>query len=185
MKQQCNLISLDENALMAVLRQEAMDALELEGQRLQQHMRREVGRTTHCGAPGKPEWRREISSNLEQTAAAMTDDSVSIDVGYSPSNKADEVRAMVVEAGSGSAAGGKAIQAGPNGRSVWNSELDGKHPSRAKSVYNLPAEFNQRGNQFVENAMKMMRTELGIQTEQAFATTPDSVYYGNVTVKKR
>lgn len=184
MNGQCNQISLNEAALMAVLRDEAKEALELEGQRLLAHMRREVMNTTHGGAPGKPEWRQEIARNLDQTAVAVTDDSVSMDFGYSPSGKADEVRAMIVEAGSGSAAGGKAIHAGPSGRSVWNSNLDGKHPSNAKSVYNLPAEFNQTGNQFVENAIRMMQTEFGTITEAVFATTPDSSYYGNVTVSK-
>lgn len=185
MKQACNRISLDEAALMAALRAEAKDALELEGQRLLSHMKREVMNTTHGGAPGKPDWRKEIARNLDKTAVAVADDSVSMDFGYSPSDRADEVRAMVVEAGSGSAAGGKPITAGPNGRSVWNSELDGKHPSRAKSVYKLPAEFNQKGNLFVENAMRMMQTEFGTMTETVFAATPDSIYYGNVKVAKR
>lgn len=185
MKQVCNRISLDEAALMAALREEAKDALEQEGQRLLSHMQREVINTTHGGTPGKPDWRKEIARNLGKTAVAVTDDSVSMDFGYSPSDKADEVRAMLVEAGSGSAAGGKLITAGPNGRSVWNSELDGKHPSRAKSVYKLPAEFNQKGNKFVENAMRMMQTEFGTITETVFATTPDSAYYGNVKVDER
>lgn len=185
MKQSCNRISLDEAALMAALREEAKDALEREGQRLLSHMQHEVINTTHGGASGKPDWRKEIVRNLDKTAVAVTDDSVSMDFGYSPSDKADEVRAMLVEAGSGSAAGGKPITAGPNGRSVWNSELDGKHPSRAKSVYKLPAEFNQKGNKFVENAMRMMQTEFGTITETVFATTPDSAYYGNVKVDER
>ena len=141
--------------------------------------------TTHGGAPGKPDWRKEIVDNLDRTAVAVTDDSVSMDFGYSPSDKADEVRAMVVEAGSGSAVGGKPITAGPNGRSVWNSKLDGKHPSRAKSVYKLPAQFNQKGNHFIENAIRMTKTTFGTMTEAAFATTPDSAYYGNVKVDKR
>lgn len=38
MKQNCNRISLDEAALMAALREEAKDALELEGQKLLAHM---------------------------------------------------------------------------------------------------------------------------------------------------
>lgn len=185
MKQSCNRISMNEAALMAALQNEAKDALELEGQRLLAHMRREVMNTTHGGAPGKPEWRRKIVQNLDKTAVALTEDSVSMHFGYSPSDKADMVRAMVVERGSGSAAKGSAITAGPTGRSVWNSELDSKHPSKAKSVYKLPAEFNQDGNRFVENAVRMMQTEFGTITENAFATTPDSVYYGNVMVNRK
>ena len=135
MNRRCNLIMLDEAALMSILRNEAKEALELEGQRLLNHMRREVDRTTRGGAPGKPAWRQEIAQNLEHTATAVTDDSISMDFGYSPSGKADEVRAMVVEAGSGSAAGGDAIHAGPAGRSVWDGDLSERHPSRARSEY--------------------------------------------------
>lgn len=182
MNGRCNRIMLNEAALMAALRDEAKDALEMEGKRLLNHMRRETGRTTHGGAPGTPTWRKEIASNLEHTVTAVTEGSISMDFGYSPSNKADEVRAMIVESGSGSAAGGVAIHAGPTGRSVWDEDVSGKHPSRAKTEYALPAEFNQKGNQFVENAMRMMQTEFGNQIEAAFAATPDNAYYGNVEV---
>lgn len=148
-------------------------------------MRREVYHTTHGGAPGKPEWRKEIADNLSRVAIAVTDTSVSVDVGYSPSDKADEVRAMIVAAGSGSEAGNAPIHAGPTGRSVWDEDVSGKHPSRAKNEYLLPAEFNQKGNQFIENAMRMMKTDFGDVTEAVFASVPDSVYYGNVVVMER
>lgn len=148
-------------------------------------MRREVYHTTHGGAPGKPEWRKEIADNLSRVAIAVTDTSVSVDVGYSPSDKADEVRAMIVAAGSGSDAGNAPIHAGPTGRSVWDENMSGKHPSRAKSEYLLPVEFNQKGNQFIENAMRMMKTDFGDVTEAVFASVPDSVYYGNVVVRER
>lgn len=160
-------------------------ALTAEGERLIKHMRHEVECTTHGSAPGKPAWRKEIAESIQHTATAVTGDSVSMDFGYSPSDKADEVRAMIVEAGSGSVVGNAAIHAGPTGRSVWDDDVTGKHPSKAKSEYDLPEAFNQTGNQFVENAMRMMQTEFGQLTEIAFATTPDGCYYGSVEVKKR
>jgi hypothetical protein len=92
---------------------------------------------------------------------------------------------MIVEAGAGSAAGNAPIHAGPTGRSVWDDDVSGQHPSRAKSEYLLPAEFNQAGNQFVENAMRIMQTYFGDITEFVFATVPDSAYYGNVQVSSR
>ena len=147
-------------------------------------MRREAAKTTHGGAPGKPDWRKEIADNLDHIATAVTGDSVSMDFGYSPSGKADEVRAMIVAVGSGSSAGGSAIHAGPPGRSVWDGDVSGKHPSNAKSEYDLPAEFNQKGNQFVENAMRIMKTEFGMLTEIYMGSIPDHVYYGNVQVSK-
>ena len=147
-------------------------------------MRREAAKTTYGGAPGKPEWRREIANNLDHIATAVTGDSISMDFGYSPSGNADEVRAMIVAAGSGSAAGGDTIHAGPPGRSVWNDDMSGKHPSNAKSEYNLPAAFTQKGNQFVENAIRIMTKEFGMLTEIYMGSIPDPVYYGNVQVSK-
>lgn len=185
MNGRCNQLSLDEGALMGILRRKARDALEQEGEKLLQHMRREARTTTHGGAPGKPEWRAEIAANLRHTATAVTEDSISMDFGYSPSGKADEVRAMIVNEGSGSAAGGAAIHAGPTGRYVWDADVSGKHPSRAKTEYDLPAEFNQTGNRFVRDSMRMMRMEFGEATEAAFSPLPDSAYYGNVAVKER
>lgn len=182
MNGRCNQILLDEAALMGILQQDAKEALALEGERLLGHMRREVRMTTHGGAPGTPEWRAEIAQNLGHVATAVTGDSVSMDFGYSPSNKPDEVRAMIVNEGSGSSAGGEAIHAGPANRSVWSSDMSGKHPSRAKSVYDLPDEFNQKGNLFVENALCMMRKEFGEETENVFSGMSDSAYYKNVQV---
>ena len=147
-------------------------------------MRREAAKTTYGGAPGKPDWRKEIADNLDHVTTAVTGDSVSMDFGYSPSGKADEVRAMIVAVGSGSSAGGSAIHAGPPGRSVWDGDVSGKHPSNAKSEYDLPAAFNQKGNQFVENAMRIMKTEFGMLTEIYMGSIPDHVYYGNVQVSK-
>ena len=147
-------------------------------------MRREAVKTTHGGAPGKPDWRREIVSNLDHIATAVTGDSVSMDFGYSPSEKADEVRAMIVAAGSGSTAGGGAIHAGPPGRSVWDDDVSGKHPSNARSEYDLPDAFNQKGNRFVENAVRIMKAEFGMLTEIYMVSIPDHVYYENVQVSK-
>ncbi len=50
----CNQLSLNEAALMSILRDEAQNALELEGQKLLIHMRQEVHRTVGGGGPGKP-----------------------------------------------------------------------------------------------------------------------------------
>ena len=146
MNGRCNELSLDEGALMSELRREAKDALQQEGEKLLKHMRREAHATTRGGTPGRSAWRAEIAANLRNTATAVTEDSVSMDFGYSSSGKADEVRAMIVNEGSGSAAGGEAIHAGPPGRSVWDADVSGKHPSRAKTEYDLPEEFNQVGN---------------------------------------
>lgn len=147
-------------------------------------MRREVRHTMRGNTPGKPEWRSEIERNLRSKPAVVTENGIAVEVGYTPSNQAELVRAMVVEAGSGSAAGNDPIHAGPTGRSVWDDELSEKHPSRAKTVYNLPDEFNQEGNQFVENAMRIIESEFGTATDAAFAALPDEAYHGKVQVSE-
>lgn len=185
MNRRCNELSLDEGALMAALTETAKQGLLMEGEALLAVMRAEAGRTTNGGAPGKPEWRREIARNLNHMATAIASDGISMDFGYSPDSPADEVRAMVVNEGSGSAAGGETIHAGPTGRSVWDGELSGRHPSRAKSEYDLPQGFNQKGNRFVENAVRRMQTRFGDRLDAAFAAEPDSTYYGNVHVRGR
>ena len=185
MNGRCNEIFLDEGALMAALTETARQGLLAEGEALLSIMRAEVGRTTHGGAPGKPAWRAEIAANLEPIATAVSSEGISVDFGYSPSGQADEVRAMVVNEGSGSAASGEAIHAGPTGRSVWDAELAGKHPSRAQSEYDLPEAFNQQGNRFVENAVRRMQTRFGDRLGSVFAAEPDGTFYGNVHVRER
>ncbi len=181
----CNQLSLNEAALMSIFRNEAQNALTLEGQKLLFYMRQEAQRTVGGGGPGKPAWRSELAANLDHLATAVSDASVSMDFGYSPSGKADLVRAMIIEAGSGSAAGNAPIHAGPKGKSVWDDDVSGQHPSRAKTEYLLPAAFNQAGNQFMENATRIMQTFFGDITEYVYATIPDSAYYGNVQVSSR
>ena len=181
----CNQLSLNEAALMSIFRDEAQNALTLEGQKLLFYMRQEAQRTVGGGGPGKPAWRSELAANLDHLATAVSDTSVSMDFGYSPSGKADLVRAMIIEAGAGSAAGNAPIHAGPTGCSVWDDDVSGQHPSRAKTEYLLPAAFNQAGNRFMENAMRIMQTFYGDITEYVFATIPDSAYYGNVQVSSR
>ena len=61
----CNQLSLNEAALMSILRDEAQNALKLEGQKLLIYMRQEVHRTVGGGGPGKPAWRNELASRLE------------------------------------------------------------------------------------------------------------------------
>lgn len=94
------------------------------------------------------------------------------------------VRAMVIADGAGSSGStGVPITAGPPGRSVWDDDLAGKHPSKAKSTYKLPDGFNQKGNQFVENSLKRMRPHFKRILNSAMGTLPDLSKY--VVVKMR
>lgn len=163
---------------------QGLAALKMEGDKLAAIMKQEVQHTTHGDAPGKPAWRDHMERNIGLVATAITVDAISIDVGYDADGKSDEVRAMIVAHGSGDKAdgGGSPITAGPPGRSVWDGDVSGKHPSKAKSTYDLPDAFNQQGNQFVEDAMRRMQTQFGDAIDQAFVGMPDSVIYTKVRV---
>ena len=155
-----------------------------EGEQLAGIMKQEVRLTTHGNAPGKPGWREDIERSIGKVATSVTATGISIVVGYSPLDTPDKVRAMIGAHGSGDKAegGGARIHAGPPGRSVWNEDVTGKHPSKAKANYALPDAFNQQGNRFVENAVRRMEGRFGKAVDAAFASMPDSVVYEKVRV---
>ena len=117
-------------------------------------MEREVLRTTHGDAPGKPEWRNMMREKLDVVNELVTKDYMEASVGLDMNMLyTDFVKAMIVTYGSGSKVFNGAIEAGPTGRIVWDSNVDGKHPSEAQGNWLLPDEFNQTGNQFIRNAV--------------------------------
>ena len=187
MSRKCNLLSLDEEALMRSLTRHGERVLESEARRLAEIMKHEARMTTHGGAPGKPDWREEIAQNIGISAKGKTADSISVDVGYEPTSLAEKVRARVVAHGSGDKAegGGSAIHAGPTGRLVWGGDLSEKRPSRAQTVYPLPSGFNQKGNRFVTNAMRRLQTQFGDRVQLTFSLLPGVVYHGKVRVNER
>lgn len=182
----CNTLSLNGSALYSALENYYVDALQRAEDKLIEIMREEIQRTTNGGAPGKPSWRNEISSMLRETYRVVANGYIEAEVGVpyevSEGNGYELVRAMLIAYGGGSAAGGEPITAGPHGRSVWNENLDGKHPSRAESTYQLPSGFNQRGNNFVENAMKRMNKHFNDILKDASASIPASLFYDFVSV---
>lgn len=183
----CNRLSLDTTGLMNDLKAAAMDAMQAEGEILMDAMRQEVHMTTDGGAPGKPEWRDHIAQNIRHVSTTVAGGGIEMEFGYSPTSESDEVRAMVVAYGSGDKAegGGARIHAGPPGRQVWDGDLSGRKASTAKSEYDLPEAFNQRGNMFVSNAIKRMRARFGDHLEATFATLPSATFYRKVSVKRQ
>lgn len=182
----CNTLSLNIDATLDAIKSHYIEAMQKAEDKLIQIMREEIQQTTYKDAPGKPEWRNQISDMLQEVYRDITDDSIECNVGLPPDLenqcKYMFIRAMIISEGSGSQVGGFPITAGPTGRIVWNDALDGQNSSRAKSEYSLPNEFNQQGNHFVDNAIKRMRKHFSdILKEAAHALSP-SVFYDNVTV---
>lgn len=145
-------------------------------------MQREAMLATNGGAPGKPAWRQAITDALKQVDVVRSACGIEMTFGYKPGSLPDLVKAMIVTEGSGSAVGNPPIHAGPHGRQVWDEDVSGKHPSRAMAEYDLPDAFNQVGNQFIANSIRMFEKRFGEILEVELARMPDGAYYGNVHV---
>lgn len=117
-------------------------------------MEREVLRTTHGGAPGKPEWRKDLRERIGIVSETVANGVIEAEIGVDSNMLfVDFVKAMIIAYGSGNKVGNGSIEAGPTGREVWDDNVDGKKSSTAEGNWLLPDEFNQRGNQFVDNAV--------------------------------
>lgn len=155
-------------------------------------MKKEIKKTTYGKSPGKPKWRKEISSLLQEVYREVADNYVELGVGV-PNDLAFNtiVKAMIIGYGSGFMNYGNAtgdyssgsITAGPTGRPVWDDDMDEKHPSRAKSMYEIP-QFNQEGNHFIYNSMLLMQKHFDDVLSNASNTLRDSVFYKHVVVRK-
>ena len=183
----CNTLSMDAAGVLDDIVKEAVGAMHAYGEMMAEVMRQEVGLTTYGGAPGIWEWRDDIRQDIGLVSTTITQDGIEVQIGYYPLGKAEEVRALLVADGSGDKAegGGKKIHAGPPGRSVWDEDLAAKRPSRARSKYGLPDGFNQRGNQFVRNAVRRARLRYGESVGQALRGLPDYFYHRRVKEKRQ
>lgn len=147
-------------------------------------MEQEIMKTTHGQAPGKPEWRQMMRDRLEVVNETVTDEYIEAKVGLDTNMLfVDFVKAMIIAYGSGSRVGNGSIEAGPTGRIVWDDNVDGQKPSEAQGNWLLPDEFNQRGNHFIENAVKLMRKHFNDVLNEAAATLPSSVFYSNLHIR--
>ena len=179
-----NKLSIDISSVMVEIKAHLLKHLEKAEDQLLAIMEQEVMRTTHGEAPGKPEWRKRMKERQRVVSKVVTDEYIESKVGLD-SNVAfeDFVKTMVVTYGSGNRVGNGSIEAGPPGRMVWDAGLDGKKPSAAEGNWLLPDEFNQTGNHFIENSIKIMRKHYSDVLDEAAASLPSSVFYKNVHVK--
>lgn len=164
-KAKLNQISIDELGLLSSVKAHYIRAMKKAEKQLISIMKKEIKKTTYGESPGKPEWRKEISSLLQEVYSVVADNYIECGVGL-PDDVAYNtfVKAMLIGYGSGFMAYGGAtggyssglIFAGPTGREVWDNDMAGKHPSQAKSRYEIP-QFNQEGNHFIYNSMLLMQ----------------------------
>ena len=119
-----------------------------------------IGRTGQ-GAPGAPEWRSDVGNDLKRLSLNIDVGGIEVEVGVDYHEEALQKRVEVINTGSGSAAGGSPMQYGPRGRKVWNDDLSGRVDGGSKTTRtgNMPAGFNNTGNQFAQKATDEMENE--------------------------
>lgn len=164
------------NQIRAVL----VDVLEEGTETLLDIMRDEIQRTVHGDGPGKPEWREALAADLREVYRVVADEVIEFGVGLPYLNYADAgykfVRAMLVAYGGGNAApGGEKIHSRP-GELVWDDDLHDHGPSQALTEYDLPDAFNQEGNDFLSNAMRLMRVHFQGLLAKAGARLPKGLF---------
>lgn len=174
MNNPCGTVQIQRDKLLSGIRQAIIAELEAETETLLSIMRREIHRTTHGGAPGKPDWRDELEQELREVYRVIANGVIEFGVGLPFESYADAgykfVRAMVIVYGSGSKVGNPPIQSRP-GEIVWDDDLYERQPSTAKSAFLLPEEFNQTGNDFIRVSMELMKTHF----EAMLAVLPQKI----------
>lgn len=184
----CGHLHLDTESLLKQLRNALVQVLEKGTETLLNLMQDEIQKTTYGDAPGKPAWREQLSAELREVYRIVADEVIEFGVGLPYTNYADAgykfIRAMLVAYGSGSEAGGEAIRSRP-GELVWDEDLREAQPSRALTEYYLPDAFNQTGNDFIANAMKLMRTHFMNLLEGASAKLPKGLFSSHVRTGPR
>jgi len=132
-------------------------------------MQQEIRESKHGDGPGKPDWRDETAAAVKAIYDTIGNTYIEMSIGPDlQANSFEAIRAMVVEAGAGSAVGNPPIQAGPFGRTVFNDDLDGVIASQVKVPYLLPTTYNQEGNHFVSDTIKRAESYLKNVFDQAW-----------------
>lgn len=175
---------------MQKLRPYLIAAIERASDEMVEDMKRLVHTTTYVGrtgkgAPGDPEWRSELDRDIKRLWIEMGKNSieaaVGADGGYGE-GLYSYVRAMLIAYGSGSRAHGApgwgrhtAIHAGPAGRAVWDDDLSDMKISES-TRHNLPTEFNQYGNDFINKAIELMEQKKDAVIKRALENLPADLF---------
>lgn len=175
----CNSFNLVVGQVMVDLQRYYMAVLEKESEKLIEIMEKEIYVTTYGGAPGRTAWKDELKKSLMVVHRSVTEDAIEFGVGASFTNKTSTMIArMIITNGSGSLAGRQAIHEKP-GKTVLDKNLNW-HKSKAKFtegyVRLLPAEFNQRGNKWLKNSMKLIEKHFMNTLEKANAELPSTIF---------
>lgn len=174
-----NKITLDaagvKKDMMPYIRK-AMDAAE---DRLIDVIREEIDLVS--GSPH--EWRDILKAHIKHIREEIAGDVIKYYVGpgypEDPEN-ASWMRAMVIAFGNA-----PPIYAGPEGTEVWDNDLWSRTSSRVKEQKEIPQSWYHEGRNYIENAIRIMRTEFADIVIGELGDMPSTVFSNNIRVSPK
>ena len=149
------MIYIDQQRIVSALIGEFERALDAAADELLKWMKAAI---PSGNLPGKPEWRDKLESDIRKFGKKVAQEYACVCVGVPYENESYEMaRALLIHYGGGSRGlTGIPIHTKP-GMFTWNDDMTGKRQSSAKSVYELPDGFNQKGSRYFDEAIGLMR----------------------------
>lgn len=132
-------------------------------------------------------WRDSIKADLKHIDSIVTNTVVEYICGLDyEQGTAAWMKAMVIAYGMGKLGLiGQTIYAGPKGRMVWDSNLDGKIPSAVETEHEIPQTWYHAGGWFLQNATIKMGTLFKDIAEDALSAIPKNIIRTCITVQVR
>lgn len=130
-------------------------------------------------------WRDSVKADLKHIETIITSNSIQYVCGLDyGEGTAAWMKAMVIGYGMGiKGLSGQRIMAGPEGRIVWDGNLDAQIPSKVKYQHEIPQSWYHAGGQFLQNATSKMQTLFADIVEDALSTMPRNIILSCITVK--
>lgn len=164
------------NSIMPYLRR-ALDAAE---EKLIEFMKEGIDETS--SAPHG--WRDALKNDLKHVSDEVLGNQIKYSTGVDYAEGTGAwMRAMVIAYGMGiHGLNGNRIMAGPEGRIVWDGDLENRIPSTVKYEHEIPMSWYHAGGRFIENAMKNMEAVYRDIIESELSNIPASVFSSNIKV---
>lgn len=174
-----NKITMDaagvKNSMLPYIRK----ALDVAEDRLIDIIREEIDLVS--GSPH--EWRDILKAHIKHIREEITGDVLRYYIGPEYSEDPENalwMRAMVIAFGNA-----PPIYAGPEGAEVWDNDLWSRTESKVKVQKEIPQSWYHEGRNYIENAIRIMRTEFADIIIGELASMPASVFSSNIKVSSR
>lgn len=175
----CNTLVINTSGLMSAYRRYFYNAMVASESKLLELMRKELP-LSHAG---RNRWKSETSKRLKVVYREVADRYIESLVGV-PFDLDEHllVRALVISEGNNNT--DRPLVTKP-GQLTWHGKLRYKDISKATTKRRLPDGWNQKGNHFVENAVRQMKKHFEDILSEAYASMPNELFIGNLKVRGR